>query len=128
MFSSMPMPCVGQNGKVCYHNLQMMADYGRLGHGEVVNMKLPTDRIADFAAVYFGLFDPRTKDRVDPGDQGPEYRSLLGLPGGTKHVAYPKIEAIAQEAGFQLLPGKGNDPDTFRKQIVYVYDTAKFPF
>ena len=108
--------------------MQFVADYGKLGHGEVVGMTLPTDKIADFASVYFSLYDPRTKDRVDPGDQGGEYRSLLGLPGGVNHQVYPKLEAIAHEAGFQLVAGKGNDPDTFRKQIVYVYDTAKFPF
>ncbi|GKY90614.1 hypothetical protein MPSEU_000035000 [Mayamaea pseudoterrestris] len=118
----------GKDGKVCYHNLQMTADYGRLGHGEVVGMSLPVDKIADFTKLYFTLFNPKTLDRVDPGDQGGEYRSLLGLPGGVNHPVYPKMEAIAKEAGFKLVPGKGNDPDTFRKQTVYVYDTAKFPF
>jgi peptide methionine sulfoxide reductase MsrA len=108
--------------------MQGVADYGKLGHGEVVNMKLPTNRIADFCSVYFSLYDPRTKDRVDPLDRGGEYRSLIGLPGGTQHPVYPKMEAIAQEAGFTLKAGKGNDPDTLKKQIVYVYDTAEFPF
>ena len=67
-------------------------------------------------------------DRVDPGDRGGEYRSLLGLPGGTKHTSYPLVEEAATKAGFKLVAGKGNDPDTFGKQIVFVYDTAKFPF
>jgi len=115
-------------GRVCYHNFQFVADYGKLGHGEVVGMELPENKIADFAKVYFSLFDPRTKDRVDPGDRGGEYRSLLGLPGGTSHTVYPAIEAAAQDAGFRLEQGKGNDPDTFGKQLVYVYDSNKFPF
>jgi peptide methionine sulfoxide reductase MsrA len=117
-----------REGRVCYHNLQFVADYGKLGHGEAVGMTLPEDKIADFAQVYFDLFDPRTKDRVDPGDRGGEYRSVVGLPGGTQHPVYPKVETIAAQAGFKLKEGKGDDPDTFGKQIVYVYDTAKFPF
>jgi hypothetical protein len=47
-------------GRVCYHNFQGVADYGKYGHGEVVGMKLPTDKIVDFAKVYFSLFNPKT--------------------------------------------------------------------
>jgi hypothetical protein len=115
------------NDKVCYHNLQFIADYGKLGHGEVVGIKLPQDKIVDFARVYFSLFSP-SGDRVDPQDRGGEYRSLLGLPGGTAHPLYPKVDAVAAEAGFKLEPGKGNDPDTLGKKLVYVYDTKQFPF
>lgn len=117
-----------QQGRVCYHNMQFIADYGKLGHGEVVGIKLPTDKIADFADVYFSLFDARTKDRVDPQDRGGEYRSLIGLPGGQLHDAYPRVEEIASRYGFRLAQGKGNDGDTLGKQLVYVYDTAQFPF
>lgn len=67
-------------------------------------------------------------DRVDPGDKGPEYRSLIGLPGGTTHPLYPRLEGIANASGFKLLPGKGSDPDTLRQQVIYVYDTAAYPF
>jgi hypothetical protein len=69
-----------------------------------------------------------TTDRVDPQDRGGEYRSLMGLPGGTKHPLYPAIEQEATKAGFRLEQGQGNDPDTLGKQLVYVYDTAQFPF
>lgn len=65
---------------------------------------------------------------MDPQDRGGEYRSLLGLPGGTGHASYPAVEAAASKYGFKLVPGKGDDPDTLGKQIVYVYDTKKFPF
>jgi hypothetical protein len=61
-------------------------------------------------------------------DRGGEYRSLLGLPGGHKHPAYPDVEAAANKAGFSLVLGKGNDPDTLGKQIVYVHDSTAFPF
>eukprot|EP00522_Entomoneis_paludosa_P015443 CAMPEP_0172444640 /NCGR_PEP_ID=MMETSP1065-20121228/4667_1 /TAXON_ID=265537 /ORGANISM="Amphiprora paludosa, Strain CCMP125" /LENGTH=242 /DNA_ID=CAMNT_0013195263 /DNA_START=103 /DNA_END=831 /DNA_ORIENTATION=- len=118
----------GEGGRVCYHNRQFLADYGKLGHGEVVGMTLPRDQIVPFTNVYFSLYNPRTKDRVDPMDRGGEYRSLIGLPGGTGHPSYPAMEAAANDAGFKLIPGKGNDPDTLGKQIVFVYDTAKFPF
>jgi hypothetical protein len=67
-------------------------------------------------------------DRVDPNDRGAEYRSLIGLPGGVNHASYADIEAAAQASGFKLKPGKGNDPDTLGQRLVFVYDTAKFPF
>jgi hypothetical protein len=61
-------------------------------------------------------------------DRGGEYRSLIGLPGGISHSSYPSIEKSAENAGFKLVEGKGNDGDTFGKQIVWVYDSTKFPF
>jgi hypothetical protein len=67
-------------------------------------------------------------DRVDPMDRGAEYRSLIGLNGGISHPLYPSIQATAEKAGFLLEEGKGNDPDTIGKRLVYVYDTAAFPF
>lgn len=117
----------GSEGRVCYHNFQSLADYGKLGHGEVVGMKLPEKYIGDFARVYFSLFSPNG-ERVDPGDRGGEYRSLLGLPGGMKHPMYPQVEVAGLERGFTLEAGKGNDPDTFGKKLIYVYDSNKFPF
>ena len=51
----------GEGGKVCYHNFQSVADYGRLGHGEVVGMTLPQDKVVAFTETYFSLFNPRTK-------------------------------------------------------------------
>ena len=73
-------------------------------------------------------FEIVATDRVDPMDIGPEYRNLIGLPGGVNHPAYAGIDQIATQSGFKLEVGKGNDPDTLRKQIVYVYDTTTFPF
>ena len=71
----------GQPGsaRVCYHNLQGVADYGSLGHGEVVAVDVPENKVKDFAKEYFSLF--RNGDRPDRNDRGPEYRSLIGLPG-----------------------------------------------
>lgn len=117
-----------KEGRVCYHNFQGVADYGKLGHGEVVGMTIPQSKIGDFSDLYFSLYNPKTKDRVDPMDRGAEYRSLIGLPGGVKHTSYPLVEKSAENAGFKLVEGKGNDGDTLGKQIVYVYDSTKFPF
>lgn len=121
-------------------------------------MRIPSAEIVPFTDFYLSLFNPKTKDRVDPMDRGGEYRSLIGLPGrwssrksycfavsdpqltsgnvpkflfskgGTQHTAFPEMQAAAEKAGFRLVAGKGNDPDTLGKQIVYVYDTKEFPF
>jgi peptide methionine sulfoxide reductase MsrA len=116
-----------KEGRVCYHNFQGVADYGKLGHGEVVGMRIPQTSIGDFAKEYFSLFTEKG-ERVDPGDKGGEYRSLLGLPGGMNNAYYKEVEAAAIAKGFKLELGKGNDPDTLGLKKVFVHDTAKFPF
>lgn len=116
-----------KEGRVCYHNFQGVADYGKLGHGEVVGMSIPESKIGEFAEVYFSLFSPRGQ-RVDPMDIGAEYRSLIGLPGGTQHPMYPAVEAAATSKGFTLLPGKGNDKDTLGTKNVWMMDSSTFPF
>ena len=114
-------------GRVCYHNFQSIADYGKLGHGEVVGMSIPESKVEDFAVEYFKLFGDKG-ERADPMDKGGEYRALLGLPGGSNHPAYPQVEAAGKAKGMTLVNGKGNDPDTLGKRVVYVYDSNKFPF
>ena len=108
-------------GRVCYHNFSGMADYGKLGHGEVVGIRLPSRAIGDFARVYFDLFIKG--DRVDTMDKGGEYRSLLGLPGGRNHPMFSQVENAAIEKGLTLVDGKG-----LGKRLVYVMDSIKFPF
>ena len=54
-----------KEGRVCYHNLMSVADYGKLGHAEVVGMDLPSNKIVDFARVYFASFDPKTKGKCN---------------------------------------------------------------
>lgn len=116
-----------KEGRVCYHNFQGIADYGKLGHGEVVGMSIPESSIGDFAKEYFDLFTPKG-ERVDPMDRGGEYRSLIGLPGGDTNPMYPEVEKAAIAKGMTLENGKGNDPDTLGRKLVYVYDTKSFPF
>ena len=50
-----------KEGRVCYHNTNNIADYGKLGHGEVVGVELPSDRIVDATKLYFSQFNPKTK-------------------------------------------------------------------
>jgi peptide methionine sulfoxide reductase MsrA len=118
---------VGKNKEVCYHNLRGLADYGSLGHGEVVQVKIPTDKYADFAQEYISLF-ASDLDRPDKGDRGPEYRSLVGLPGGVNSPLYPSLAAAAEKRGLKLVQGNGNDADTLFKQTIWVMDSDKFPF
>ena len=61
-------------------------------------------------------------------DRGAEYRSLMGLPGGVAHPKYPEVVEVASKSGFSLVSGKGNDPDTLGKQVVYIMDSNEFPF
>lgn len=56
-----------EEGRVCYHNFQSVADYGKLGHGEVVGMSIPEEKVGDFAVEYFKLF----------GDKGGKLFSLF---------------------------------------------------
>ena len=98
-----------------------------MGHGEVVGMRIPQSSVGDFAIEYFKLFGTKG-ERADPMDKGGEYRSLLGLPGGRNHPMFDKVEAAAADQGMKLVDGKGNDPDTLGKRLVYVMDSKKFPF
>jgi hypothetical protein len=105
-------------------------DYGKLGHAEVVSMKVPAETYGDFARLYFSLFVPFGRDlldRNDPMDKGPEYRSLVGIPGGTSSPMYPELEKAAAARGFKLVAGRGNEPDTLGRMTVYVMDTKDFP-
>jgi hypothetical protein len=53
-----------KEGRVCYHNFQGAGDYGKMGHGEVVGMTIPQSKVQDFAALYFSLFNPKTKGTI----------------------------------------------------------------
>jgi len=59
---------------------------------------------------------------------GPEYRSLLGLPGGTNSKYFQVIKDAADKKGITLKEGNGNDPDTLGKKMAFVMDSTKFPF
>jgi hypothetical protein len=44
--------------------MQRIADYGKLGHGEVVGVNIPQSKIGDFAELYFSLYNPKTKGKT----------------------------------------------------------------
>jgi len=128
---------LGDGGKVCYHNMRQVADYGRLGHAEVVNVNIPRSNLKDFSKRYFELFvkyelpGVTIVDRADPQDKGPEYRSVLGIPGGVRSPMFAEVEAACKEvlgSEWSLMEGHGNEPDTLLKRRVYVMDSNKFPF
>ena len=56
----------GGKGLACYHNMMNVADYGQLGHGEVVGVDIPKSAVKGFADQYFSLFgkDSERPDKV----------------------------------------------------------------
>jgi len=116
-----------QDGKVCYHNSRDVADYGKLGHAEVVQVTIPVREVPAFADKFIEIFGPRGY-RHDPQDRGPEYRSVLGLPGGSKSELFPTIEAAAKGSPMKLVAGKGDDADTLSTAEIFVMDSDQFPF
>ncbi|KAL7512202.1 hypothetical protein ACHAXN_009181 [Cyclotella atomus] len=116
------------DGKVCYHNAANIADYGKLGHAEVVALKIPSSKFEDFAVEYCKLFD---EDGLRPdqfGDRGSEYRNLVGVPGG-KDSPYAKLLVDASlKTGDKLdfAVGKGDDKDL--PKVSFIMDSEKFPF
>jgi len=118
---------VGSQNRVCYHNMQSIADYGKLGHAEVVQLDIPVSSLPAFSKRYFDLFGERGY-RHDPQDQGGEYRSLLGLPGGADSPLFPVIKEAAAASPMKLYKGEGNEPDTIGARAVLVMDSNAFPF
>ena len=117
-----------KNGKVCYHNAALMSDYGSLGHAEVVGMRIPPSKFYDFAVEYAKLFDEKGNRPDQNGDRGPEYRNVVGIPGGAKSpLAKVLVEASAKNGDkLDFASGKGDDPDA--RAVAFVMDSNAFPF
>ncbi len=115
------------DGKVCYHNAGNIADYGKLGHAEVVSMRIPSSKFYDFAVEYCKLFD---KDGFRPdqfGDRGTEYRNLVGIPGG-KNSALAELlvkASVSQGDKLDWAVGRGDDRDLAK--VSFIMDTAEYP-
>jgi peptide methionine sulfoxide reductase MsrA len=120
-----------KDGKVCYHNAGNVADYGKLGHAEVVGLTIPKSKFYDFAVEYFQLFDASGNRPDQAGDRGTEYRSLVGIPGGARGE-YAKILVDASIATGDKLDfgiGKGDDKDVRKTSFVMDNTGEKgFPF
>ncbi|KAL3919882.1 MAG: hypothetical protein SGILL_003529 [Bacillariaceae sp.] len=122
-----------KDGKVCYHNIAQVSDYGKLGHAEVVSMKIPKDKFSEFAVEYCKLF--RNGMRPDQaGDRGLEYRNLVGFPGGSKSDLAMKLVEASKATGDQLdfAVGKGGDATSKGKdgdipRLVWIMDSDAYP-
>ncbi|CAM9297806.1 unnamed protein product [Laminaria digitata] len=126
---------VGKEGKLCYHNMRGISDYGKAGAGEVVSVMIPPSKLPEFSKAYFDMFVRYDNgagrvfmDRRDTQDRGGEYRSLLGVPGGLSGPMAGPIKEEAARRGLTLQEGSGADPDTLMRNKVFVMDTAAFPF
>eukprot|EP00931_Biecheleriopsis_adriatica_P049506 TRINITY_DN28640_c0_g1_i1.p1 TRINITY_DN28640_c0_g1~~TRINITY_DN28640_c0_g1_i1.p1 ORF type:complete len:277 (-),score=29.65 TRINITY_DN28640_c0_g1_i1:146-976(-) len=98
-------------------------------HAEVVALVIPNSSVPAFAAEYWKMFVG--KDRSHTQDKGPNYRAVIGLPGGMNSPLIPSIEAsqkgnIAQS--MELRAGSGDDADTLGSAHVWVYDSDTWPF
>ncbi|CAB9517583.1 expressed unknown protein [Seminavis robusta] len=116
-----------KDGKVCYHNAAQVSDYGSLGHAEVVSLKIPTSSFPDFVAEYTALFN---KDGYRPDqfqDTGPEYRNLVGFPGGVNSPLAKQLVEVSAKNGDKLDFAKGKGDDSDARALVFVMDSDVFP-
>lgn len=122
------------DGKVCYSTMNGLP-YDKMGYSEVVGLDVPSAAMEDMARRFFddvaaGPRGPGPKDGISSSgvvSGGNAYRDLIGLPGGTASADFPAIEK-ANAGRLKLVPGQGGDPDTLNQGVVYIYDTAQFPF
>lgn len=125
------------SGTVCYHG-SPTTDYSRLGHSEAVSVELDANvesaeaQLATIASVYFEHGFQATREgrqRLDPQDAGPEYRNIIGLPGGMDNVEWWPIIEAANVYRMPLVRGAGGPGSDSKDQyVVYVYDSREFPF
>lgn len=114
-----------EGGRVCYHSMSGAADYGALGHAEVVSLDLPDADAARAAAVFLDSTCEKGVRR-DVQDRGAEYRSVVGFPGGIDSRAGRAFSAAAAARGVRVRAGSGDDADA--RGTVWVLDSAQFPF
>eukprot|EP00656_Telonema_subtile_P042436 TRINITY_DN4803_c0_g1_i2.p2 TRINITY_DN4803_c0_g1~~TRINITY_DN4803_c0_g1_i2.p2 ORF type:complete len:134 (+),score=37.29 TRINITY_DN4803_c0_g1_i2:88-489(+) len=79
----------------------------------------------------FEALSPGRWDRPDYYDRGAQYRSVVGIPGGTQGGLYSLLVAAnAASKNMSLVEGKAGDGDTLLLNRVLVYDSDdnKFPF
>ena len=111
----------------CYHNLQGKNDYGKLGHAKLLGMTIPASKYEDFAREYFKLLGPDGSRPDQFGDRGPEYRNLIGVPGGKESPFIQSLLSATKKEGDKVdfAKGKGNDADL--KALVWIMDSQEYP-
>ena len=116
---------------LCYHNSENFRDYGQYGFAEVVSLNVPADKLFDAADVFFNDFEEvelGVFTRKDFFDVGSEYRAVIGVPGGFSGVNMFAIsQANERNHKLSLQEGFGGDGDTIDNNIVWIYDSDKFP-
>lgn len=107
-------------GTACYYDEKVSS--------EVVGIQIPEEKVYDFAAMFFSLFNGH--DRSHANDKGPHYRAVIGLPGGMESSLMSEIQRgqTSQGKTFDLTEGKGDDADTLGTKTIWVYDSSTFPF
>jgi peptide methionine sulfoxide reductase MsrA len=122
-------------GSVCYHG-DPSTNYARLGHAEAVSVALDANasaarvQLAALASAYFehGFETVAAgRQRLDPLDEGAEYRNVIGLPGGTDNADWWVAVEEANAHAMPLLPGTVGG-DARGEYVVYIYDSDAFPF
>ena len=116
------------NNKVCYHNALSISDYGSLGHAEVVRLQIPQSSFVDFVTEYCNLFSEQGYRPDQFGDRGPEYRNLVGIPGGVEGAGLTKLVDTSVKAGDKLSFARGKGDDSDQRALVWVMDSNEFPF
>ena len=109
---------------------------GGPGGGAAAANGTSSRRGAQFAALLEHYFQDgfvgAANTRQDPQDRGAQYRNIVGLPGGSGGgggALYVALQAAAAARGMPLLQGAGGlAGDTADEGVVYVYDSAAFPF
>ena len=120
------------SGDVCYHcGISCSRDYSRLGHAEVVEVRLDSGsaqaQMEALAGDFFGSMQCGDGGciRPDPMDRGGEYRSLIGVPGGVDGPLYAAV-VRANTVGMTLKSGLGDEGE--ERNTVLVYNSEAFPF
>jgi len=125
----------------CYHNDGNVNVYSDYGAAETVRLRIDSaEQLAAAGLTYFAEFmsigpvGPNGTEiwtRPDYLDQGPEYRALIGIPGGAKNTEAMGIlnRSDVNLHSFALKLGTlGSDPDTLVNNTVYIYDSSASPF
>merc|ERR1711871_773641 len=114
--------------RACYDNENHVDEYVGFGHAESVSLRadgtFQVQQAVEAFLMTFEEVEEKVWARPDFRDQGPQYRAIIGIPGGLRGPLGP-ILRVANEAvhNVSLVEGKGSDPDTFQKNEVNVYNT-----
>ena len=65
----------------------------------MVSLRIPSSKVYDFGIEYFKLFNDKGERPDQFGDRGPEYRNLIGLPGGRDSPLMKELLRATLDAG-----------------------------